>query len=112
MVFNFALEYVIKKAEKNKMGPKLNGTHKLLSYYDNITLLEDNINITKKTHKLYLMLVWRLGIQIDVEKNICCYLVANAEQNYINIENGSLLKCVAFQIFGKSKKLKFDSRGN
>jgi hypothetical protein len=36
---NFASEYVIRKAQENQVGLKLNGTHQLLVYADDINLL-------------------------------------------------------------------------
>jgi hypothetical protein len=48
MLFNFALEYVIRKVQENQMGLKLNGTHQLLAYADNVNLLADNIDTIKK----------------------------------------------------------------
>jgi hypothetical protein len=44
LLFNFALEYVIRKVHENKVGRKLNGTHKLLAYTDDVNLLGDNID--------------------------------------------------------------------
>jgi hypothetical protein len=38
MLFNFALEYIIRKVQENKVGLKLNGTHQLLAYADNVKL--------------------------------------------------------------------------
>jgi hypothetical protein len=48
MIFNFTLEYAIRKVQENQVGLKLNGTHQLLVYTDDVNLLENNINTMKK----------------------------------------------------------------
>jgi hypothetical protein len=45
LLFNFALE-------ENQVGLKMNGTHQLLAYADDVNLLGDNINT-----ELYLLLI-------------------------------------------------------
>jgi hypothetical protein len=48
LLFNFALEYVIRKTQENQVGLKLNGTHHLLAYCDDVNLLGDDIDTIKK----------------------------------------------------------------
>jgi hypothetical protein len=48
LLFNFPLENAIRKVQENQVGPKLNGTHQLLVYADDVNLLGDNLDTTKK----------------------------------------------------------------
>jgi hypothetical protein len=51
MLFNFALVYATRKVQENQVSLKLNATHHLLAYADDVNLLGDNINTIKKNTK-------------------------------------------------------------
>jgi hypothetical protein len=54
LLFNFALEYAIRKVQENQVGLKLNGTQHFLAYADHVNLLGDNIDTM-----LVRRLVWK-----------------------------------------------------
>jgi hypothetical protein len=44
LIFNFTLKYAFRKVQVNQVGLKLNRTHQLLSYANNVNLLGDDID--------------------------------------------------------------------
>jgi hypothetical protein len=46
LLFNFALEYSIRRFQLNQNGLKLNGTHQLLVYADNVNIMGRSAHTT------------------------------------------------------------------
>jgi hypothetical protein len=48
LLFNFALEYAINRVQVNQDGLKLNGTHQLLAYADDVNILGGSVHTVKE----------------------------------------------------------------
>ena len=53
LLFNFASEYVTKGVRVNHDGLKLNGTHRLNFYADDVNILGRSVRITEHKQTLY-----------------------------------------------------------
>jgi hypothetical protein len=69
LIFNFALEYAIRKVQENQVGLKMNGAHQLLAYADDVNLLGDNIDTVNKNTQTIIDASREVGLDVNVEKS-------------------------------------------
>jgi hypothetical protein len=101
-IFNLTLELDIRKAQGNQMGLKLNGSHQLLVYADDVNLLGDNDTIKKNT-ELLIGASKEVGLEVNTEKTKYMLLSRHqsAGRNHdIKIGNRCFENVVQFRYLG------------
>jgi hypothetical protein len=68
MLFNLALEYAIRRVQANQEGFKLNGTHQLLVYADDVNILGRSIHSIKKNAHDLMIASKEIGLEVNAEK--------------------------------------------
>jgi hypothetical protein len=84
LLFNFALKYAIRKVQENQVGLKLNGTHQLLVYADDVNLLGYNTDTINKKTETLTDTSMEVGLEVNAEKTKCTLLSChqNAQQTH------------------------------
>ena len=104
LLFNFALDYAIRKVRVNQNGLKLNGTHQLLVYADDVNMLGGSGHTVKEKAEALLAASKETGLEVNADKTK--YMVMSRDQNAgrshsMKIDNRSFERVKEFKYLGK-----------
>jgi len=79
LLFNFALKYAITKVQANLNGLKLNVTHRLLFYADNVNILGGTVHTVMRNTDALLGVIKESGLDVEAYKSK--YIIMYRDQN-------------------------------
>jgi hypothetical protein len=100
LLFNFALEYAIKRVQVNQDGLKLNGMQKLLAYVDDVNILGGSVHTIKKNAEALVVATKEIGLEVNTDKTK--YMVITWDRNAgrghgVKIDNSSIERVDKFK---------------
>ena len=104
-LFNFALEYAIRRVQVNEYGMKLNDIHQLLVYSDDVKILGGSVRTTKENAEAFVVV--RKETELEVNADETKYMVLSRDQNAgrshrIKIDNSSFESVEELEYLGKN----------
>ena len=79
LLFNFSLEYAIRRVQVIQNGCKLSGTHQLLVYAGDVYIQGGSVHIVRKSTESLVVAGKEIGLDVNVDK--AKYVVISRDQN-------------------------------
>jgi len=105
MLFNYALQYTNRRVQVNQDGLKLNGTHQLVAYADDVNILRGSIHTLKENAEALVAATTEIGLEVNADKTT--YMVISRDQNAgrihsVRIDNSAFDRVEEFKYLGTS----------
>jgi hypothetical protein len=68
LLFIFTSDYAIRRVQVNQNGLKLNGTHQLLAYADDVNILGESIHTIKENAEALVAAAREIGLEVSADK--------------------------------------------
>ena len=78
LLFSFAVEYAIRRVQVNQDGLKLNGTHQLLVYADDVNIFSGSVHTVRENAEALIVASKEIGLEVNADKTK--YLVLSRDQ--------------------------------
>jgi hypothetical protein len=79
LLFNSALEYAVRRVQVNQDGLKLNGTHQLLVYADDVNILGGSVHSVKENAEALVVAAKEICVEVNTDKSK--YMIMSRDQN-------------------------------
>ena len=97
------MEYAIRRVQVNQDGLKLNGTHQLLAYADDVSILGGSVPTVKKNAEALVAATKEIGLEVNAHK--MKYMTVSRDQNAgrihsMKMDNSSIERVEEFKYLG------------
>ena len=81
LLFNFALDYAIRRVQENRIGLDMNGKYQLFVYADDVNMRGQNLQTVRENIEVFIKASKDIGLEVNSEKTK--YMITSRQQNII-----------------------------